>query len=64
MNKKIRIVVKVEEEEVTLKSGETGTHYFFKEVYSSHWKVDCINWIRRQDNPEIYKIYVEDDYQY
>lgn len=59
--KKNRIVVKVVMVEYTSTvTGKTSLIPAFQEVYSSQWRVDCVNYINRQSNPEQYKIYVED----
>jgi hypothetical protein len=62
MKRKNRIVLKLEKFTYTSLKGEKWESDRFVEVYTSSWRVDCINWINRQLDKDttIYRIYKED----
>ena len=64
MNRKMRIVCKVVEVEITSpNSGQTYKHCVFQEVYTSTYKSDCDKWIaiqRKHGNTDVLKIFVEE----
>lgn len=58
--KRLRVIVKQELYEYRNHNGESCIGLRFIEVYLSRSKQDCIAWILNQENPNEYRLFVEE----